>query len=742
MMLQDNNRNGRERTGRCENRYDPTAAKSRELRERTIRAIWFCTALSAIIAIVFILLFLIRDSIPIFQQTGVVQFLTGTTWYPTGNPPEYGVAVLIIGTVLVTLGAMIIAVPLSIGCAIYISELAPLRVKNIVKPAIELLAGIPSVVYGFFGLIVLTDFIRTFFDIPTGETWLAGSILLAIMALPTIISISEDAISMVPKEYKEGSLAIGATRWQTISQVLIPGALSGITAAIILGFGRAIGETMAVMMVTGNAGIIPNPIWNVLSPVRTLTGTLGIEMGEVAVGSDHYAALFGVAVVLLVITLIVNSAAVLILGSIHKRQSGGQVQKKHALLPKSAVKLLQRVALWAGFLILALILFAALPFLSAAIILAGAGGIYYLKGRLNPRNAEYISLSLSIGAAVIVIFMLVLLLQDIAIYGLSVFSREFLTQGPGDLGYLAGILWSLFMIVLFLAGAGGIYYLKRRLNPRHTERIAFFLVISAAVIVLLILVIILQDIVLHGLPALSWEFLTQGPKDLGRAGGIFPAIVGTFYLIGGALLFALPLGVGAAIYLIEYTREGRITRLIRTTVDLLNGTPSIVFGLFGLAFLVYFLNFGVSLLAGQITLGLMVLPTIIRSTEEALKTIPHSLREGSLALGATRWQTIYRVVLPPAVPGIVTGTILSIGRAAGETAPIMFTAVVFSQRYLPTSVFQPVMALPYHLFILATNVPGSSTNKYGTALVLLILVIGIYSLAIVVRNHFSKKMRG
>ncbi|MCJ7794232.1 MAG: phosphate ABC transporter permease subunit PstC, partial [Methanoregulaceae archaeon] len=200
------------RTGRAS--QIPVSAQSRERKETAIKTVLFFTALSAILAIVFILLFLLRDSIPIFQQTGVVEFLTGTTWYPTGDPPEYGVAVLIIDTVLVTLGAMILAVPLSIGCAIYIAELAPLRVKNILKPATELLAGIPSVVYGFFGLVVLTDVIRTTFDVPTGETWLAGSILLGIMALPTIISISEDAISMVPREYKEGSLAIGATRWQ------------------------------------------------------------------------------------------------------------------------------------------------------------------------------------------------------------------------------------------------------------------------------------------------------------------------------------------------------------------------------------------------------------------------------------------------------------------------------------------------------------------------------------------------
>lgn len=635
-------------------------SRSRERKEKAIKTIWFLIALSAIVAIFFILIFLLRDSIPIFENTGIIPFLTGTTWYPTGNPPEYGILVLIVGTVLVTLGAMVFAVPLSIGCAIYISELAPLWAKNILKPAIELLAGIPSVVYGFFGLLVLTDFIRKFFYIPTGSTWLAGSILLGIMALPTIISISEDAISMVPLEYKEGSLAIGATRWQTISRVIVPGALSGITAAVILGFGRAIGETMAVLMVTGNAAIIPDPIWNVLSPVRTLTGTLGIEMGEVAVGSDHYAALFGIAVILLAISLIVNSVAVMILNNLRKRHMGGGARRKNVIL-QEMMAWIRRPLAFGGLLLFVLALFLILPF--------------------------YLGVS-----------------------------------------------------VLACLGAG--YFLKDRLNPKQVEKVAFGLIITSAAIVVLILIILLQDIVIHGLPALSWEFLTQSPKDLGRAGGIFPAIVGTFYLVIGAILIALPLGVGTAIYLIEYTKESGVTRFIRTAVDLLNGTPSIVFGLFGLAFLVYFLNFGVSMIAGQVTLALMVLPTMIRATEESLKNIPQSVREGSLALGATQWQTIYRVVLPPAIPGIVTGTILSIGRAAGETAPIMFTAVVFSQRYLPSSVFEPVMALPYHLFILATNVPGSSTNKYGTALVLLILVIGIYSIAIYVRNHFTRKLRG
>jgi phosphate transport system permease protein len=212
------------------------------------------------------------------------------------------------------------------------------------------------------------------------------------------------------------------------------------------------------------------------------------------------------------------------------------------------------------------------------------------------------------------------------------------------------------------------------------------------------------------------------------------------YLVTGAIVLALPLGAGAAIYLNEYTREGIITKIIRGGADLLNGTPSIVFGLFGFAFFVLYLKWGFSLLAGQITLAFMVFPTIIRTTEEALKSVPSSIREGSLALGATKWQTIKKVVLPPASPGILTGAILGIGRAAGETAPIMFTAVVFSS-FMPTSVFEPVNALPYHLFILSTSVPASQQNQAGTALVLLLLVICIYFCAILLRNRFRKKMK-
>ena len=630
-------------------------------REQLIRAAWFTCAIFAVVTIFFILAFLVVDAYPVFRSEGVWSFLSGPTWNPTGAIPAYGIWPLIVGTLLVTLGAMAIAIPLGIGSAIFIAELAPYRVKAVVKPAIELLAGIPSVVFGFFGLIVLTNWIRVNFAVPTGETWLAGSILLAVMALPTIISVSEDAIASAPREYKEGSLALGATRWQTISRVVTPAALSGITAAIILGIGRAVGETMAVLMVTGNAAIIPDPVWNVLTPVRTLTGTLGIEMGEVAIGSLHYHALFGVAAVLLVITLIVNLAATLILARIKERTMPGN----RCRVPPAPRE--------------------------------------RLGGRFADRVNQYRRI---LGAAAGTILL-------------------FLIFGP------AGILAAVALIC-------ALHVVPGRLSPKVTQVIAFSLVILSVLAVLFALGVILFDIISNGLPFITWEFLTQPPSNLGRSGGIFPAIVGTLYLVIGAIAMALPIGIGAAVYLTEYTREGRVTRIIRTGTDLLNGTPSIVFGLFGFAFLVIFLGFGISLIAGQVTLALMVLPTIIRTTEEALRAVPVAIREGSLALGATRWQTIKSVVLPPSVPGIVTGTILSIGRAAGETAPILFTAVVFSSRFLPHSVFEPVMALPYHLFILATNVPGADGQKYASALVLLGLVVIFYGIAIGIRHHYTR----
>lgn len=251
-------------------------------------------------------------------------------------------------------------------------------------------------------------------------------------------------------------------------------------------------------------------------------------------------------------------------------------------------------------------------------------------------------------------------------------------------------------------------------------------------------------VVVKGAGSISWEFLTQPPVDSMTRGGIMPCIVGTFYLAAGALLFAMPVGVATAVYLNEYAAKGRLLRVIRFGINTLAGVPSIVFGLFGLAFFCTVLNFGVSILAGALTLGAMTLPVIIGATEEALKAVPDTYREASMGLGATRWQTIYRVVIPAAIPEILTGAILGLGRAAGETAPIMFTAAVFFTPILPSSAFDEVMALPYHIYALATegrNIAVTEPLQYGTALVLIVLVCGMNLFAIITRARLRRRLQ-
>jgi phosphate transport system permease protein len=258
----------------------------------------------------------------------------------------------------------------------------------------------------------------------------------------------------------------------------------------------------------------------------------------------------------------------------------------------------------------------------------------------------------------------------------------------------------------------------------------------------LALLIIVYFMVANGWEAINWTFLSQPPMDSMTRGGILPCIVGTLYLSLGAIAVAFPIGVASAIYLNEYARPGKVLRLIRLGINNLAGVPSVVFGLFGLAFFVIYLKMGVSLLAGILTLAAMSLPVIIGATEEALKAVPDTFREASLGLGATKLQTIFRVVLPSALPGILTGGILGISRAAGETAPIMFTAAVYFTPHLPSSLFDEIMALPYHIYVLATagtEIVATRPLQYGTALVLIALVLGMNLIAIVYRSKLRKR---
>jgi phosphate transport system permease protein len=284
--------------------------------------------------------------------------------------------------------------------------------------------------------------------------------------------------------------------------------------------------------------------------------------------------------------------------------------------------------------------------------------------------------------------------------------------------------------------------LQRRRNL--LQKIVFNIFRLAALINGLALFIIVYFMIANGWKAINWTFLTQPPVDSMTKGGILPCIVGTLCLSIGAILIAMPIGVASAIYLNEYARPGPLIRVIRLGINNLAGIPSIVFGLFGLAFFVVWLKMGVSIIAGALTLGAMTLPVMIGSTEEALRAVPDTYREASLGLGATKWQTIYRVVLPAALPGILTGTILGISRAAGETAPIMFTAAVFFTPSLPVSIFDEVMALPYHIYVLATagtEIEATRHLQYGTALVLIFLVLGMNLIAIIYRSRLRKRMQ-
>jgi len=269
-----------------------------------------------------------------------------------------------------------------------------------------------------------------------------------------------------------------------------------------------------------------------------------------------------------------------------------------------------------------------------------------------------------------------------------------------------------------------------------SQRIGFSVLTGMALLTVIPVVLTIVYIVIQGAPAVSWEFITAMPYDGMRAGGIWPAIVGTFYLTLGTALFAVPVGIGAAIYLAEYAPDNRATRLIRLAIINLAGIPSVVYGLFGLGLFVLFLRLGTSILAGSLTLAIMTLPIIISTAEEALRSVPQSFRVVSISLGGTRWQTIRKIVLPQALPGILTGVILGLGRAAGETAPILFTVAAFFLPSLPNSPLDATMALPYHLFVISTQVPGMPIEiQYGTALVLVAFVLIMNLIAAAIRSR-------
>jgi phosphate transport system permease protein len=280
------------------------------------------------------------------------------------------------------------------------------------------------------------------------------------------------------------------------------------------------------------------------------------------------------------------------------------------------------------------------------------------------------------------------------------------------------------------------------MNVKLEQKIAFSVLFLCTIIVVIPALIILAIIFIKGISAINFSFLFDTPTNGMTSGGIVPAILGTLYLVLGAIIFAVPLGVLSAIYLVEYSRDNALSRIVKLAIVNLAGVPSVVYGLFGLGVFVLFLGFGASILSGSLTLGIMILPVIITASREALESVPRSFRIVSLSLGASKWQTIRHSVLPHALPGIMTGTILGLGRAAGETAPILFTVAAFYLPKLPQSLFNQTMALPYHLYVISTQVPGIPENiRYGTALVLLLLVLVLNLAAIILRYQFRRRKK-
>ncbi len=636
----------------------------------------------AVLIVLLIILFTISSSWMSISENGILDFIFGDVWRPGRG--EYGALPLIVGTILVTFGAMVFAVPVGLSSAIYISEIAPAKTRNILKPLVELFSAIPSVVYGFIGMVVLIPVLKTLFPDQQlfSNSWLAASLVLGIMAMPTIISVSEDAIHSVPQSYREASQAMGATKWETIIKVIVPAAISGISAAIILGIGRAIGETMAVLMLTGNSPLIPEPLWNVFGLISTLTGTIALQLPESVSGSVTQSALFELGVILMAMVLMVNICARYVIRRTNRRQGNTDPAKS----------LFYRIT--------------------------GRTSIMGSDSVISDMISEH-------KGQLMMLFMFVLLFIGVWMF------TSLLTS---DLNALIAAVVVIAVIALLMKAFKGI-------DSTQKQTICFGGLTVVMGFVLLILVIIIGYILINGLPVIDWEFLTTSPAPGGRSGGVFPAIVGSLELIAGTALIAFPLGILTGIYLNEYARNTPYTRIIREAIDLLNGTPSIVFGMFGMIMFVRHSGMGYSMLAGWVTLAFMILPVIIRTTEEAMKSVPPELREASRAMGATKWKTIYKVVIPAAMGGIVTGSILSIGRAAGETAPIMLTAAVISQPNLAGSIFDPVMALPLHLYHLAMDLPGTTDLQYGTATVLLFIVLLFFVVASLIRSHYNKKVR-
>ena len=578
-------------------------------KENIAKAIFIALAAFSILAVFTIIGYLLYASIPAFRDIGFFKFIFGSEW--SAKSETFGIWRMIVGTFFLTVCAVLLGGTLAIFTAIWLVFYCPKRLKKIYTQIVNLLAGIPSIVYGLFGYKFLMPLlVDIFHPNNAGFGLLACTLILSVMILPTITSITKNSLEAVPMHYYEGALALGCSKNQAVWKVLLPAAKSGIISAIILGIGRAIGETMAVQMIVGNGSGYP---FGAFVPFTTLTSNIVQNWGYAT--PSEQSALIADGFVLLIFILILN----LCLMAVKKDSKGGNK---------------------------------------------------FFSRRLRESDQKDT---------------------------LKSYRRT---------GSACDALWIVSWVISLL--------------------VAFVL----AFIVIFVFV--------KGFPHLSIDFM------FGESGNahttLAPAFVSTTMLIGLALLLALPLGVGAAIFLNEYAKKGSIfVKVIRLFVDTLAGIPSIIFGLFGMVFFVIGMNMGYSLWAGGITLALIILPTIIRSTEQSLSEVPDSMREASYALGSGKLRTIFVVVLPQAITGIITSIILSIGRIVNESAALIFT-VGSASTFIPQGYGDSAASFAVLVWKFMSN--GLQVNEaYATASILLIFVIILNLLVSLVEWLFNRRKK-
>ena len=607
-----------------------------QIKEKTGQTIFTVAAIICVIAVAAIFVFMLIKSIPAFNKIGLFDFIFGETWapdrldnYETSNlSGSYGILKMIVGTLATTVGALLIGGTLGYFTAVFLAFYCPKKLKKIFSSMVNLLAGIPSVVYGFFGIVFLLPLLANFAP-NDGSGLLATSLILGIMIMPTVVSLSKTSLEAVPRSYYEGALALGSTHSQAVFGTVTKAAKSGVTASLVLGIGRALGETMAVVMVAGNSVAYPESLFN---SFRVLTANIVLEMGYA--GEVQQGALVATGVILLVFVLIVN----LVFGAISKKAIKGAVEGKSIFskIFKRNEKT-KKTTFWTK-----------------------------CKDKISGFKYKIKTPNIGAGAAICA-------------------------------GVFAGITLLLVIGFIFAKGAPHLFS-----NPH----------------------------LLFG----EYEFSSKKIT-------ILPSIITTLMTVGLSLLISVPIGLCTAIFLNEYAKKNNIfIKIIRGAIDLLNGVPSIVYGLFGMITFVALIGGKSSILAGTLTISIMLLPTIVRSTEESLKSVQDSLREGSLALGAGKMRTIFKIVLPSALPGIMSAIILSMGRVIAESAPFVYTmGSVISAT--PTGYLDGNATLAVALYQLAGE--GWYVNEaYATAVVLIIIVLGLNLLAQLIAGKLNKKLQG